>query len=148
MTRLDAVSESVHRESVFVDTNVFLRFLTNDVPAQAAAVEALFRRAAAGEVRLTTNAMVLAELVWVLKSYYRLGRPEVQERAMAVACMDGLLIPEVDVVIDAFLAYTDSNVDFIDAYNACWMRQRGLARVATFDKQHYSRLEGMVIYPF
>jgi predicted nucleic acid-binding protein len=32
---------------LFVDTNVFLRFLTDDVPEQAAAVEALFRRAAA-----------------------------------------------------------------------------------------------------
>lgn len=142
------MSESAERGSVFVDTNVFLRFLTDDVPQQAAAVEALFQRAAAGEVRLTTNAMVLTELVWVLESYYHLGRPEVQERAMAVACMDGLIVPEVDVVIDALLAYGEAKVDFIDAYNACWMRERGLSGVATFDKQHYSRLQGMVVYPF
>jgi predicted nucleic-acid-binding protein len=148
VTRSDAMSESVERGLVFVDTNVFLRFLTDDMPAQAAAVEALFRRAATGEAELITNAMVLAELVWVLESYYHLGRPEVQERAMAVACMDGLTVPEVDVVIDALLAYGEAKVDFIDAYNACWMRARGLSRVATFDKRHYSRLQGMVVHPF
>ena len=66
---------------------------------------------------------------------------------MAVACMDGLDIPAVDVSIDALLAYGETNVDFTDAYNACWMGDRGLSQVATFDKQHYSRLEGMVVYP-
>lgn len=110
---------------LFVDTNVFLRFLTNDVPDQAAAAEALFRRAAAGEVGLVTNAMVLAELVWVLESYYHLARPDVQERAMAVACMDGLSLPE------------------IDAYNANWTRQRGLKRIVTFGEKRHSRLEGI-----
>lgn len=96
---------------LFVDTNVFLRFLTNDVPEQAAAVEALFRRAAAGEVRLVTNTMVVAE-----------------------------------IVTDALLVYAEANVDFIDAYNACWMRQRGLCGVATFDKKHYSRFEGIAVH--
>jgi predicted nucleic acid-binding protein len=72
---------------LFVDANVFLRFLTNDVPDQAAIVEDLFHRAAAGELHLVTNATVLAELVWVLESFYGLPRPDVQERAMAVAPM-------------------------------------------------------------
>lgn len=101
---------------LFVDTNVFLRFLTNDVPEQAAAVEGLFRRAAAGEVRLVTNTMVVAEIVWVLESYYHLSRADVQERAMAVIHMDG------------------------------WMRQVGLSRVVTFDKRHYSRFERIAIH--
>jgi len=131
----------------FVDTNVFLRFLTNDVPDQAAAAEALFRRAAAGEVKLIANTMVLAELVWVLESHYRLARREVQERALAVAHMDGLFLPEIDVVTDALYAYEASNVDFIDAYNACWLRERGLSRVVTFDEKHYSRLEGIESSP-
>ncbi|MCJ7797244.1 MAG: PIN domain-containing protein, partial [Thermoleophilia bacterium] len=131
---------------LFVDTSVFLRFLTNDVPEQAAAVEAFFRRAAAGEVRLVTNTMVVAEIVWVLESYYRLARTDVQERAMAVAHMDGLVLPELEIVTDALLAYAESTVDFVDAYNACWVRQLGLCRVATFDKRHYSRFEGIAIH--
>ncbi len=55
-------------ERVFADTNLFLRYLTNDVPQQADAVEALLRRAAAGEVTLVTNSLAIAEVVWVLET--------------------------------------------------------------------------------
>ena len=130
---------------LFVDTNVFLRFFTDDIPEQAAAAEALFRRAATGAVRLVTNPMVFAEIVWVLESYYHLARPDVEERAMAVALMNGLELPEIDLVTEALSLYVAANVDFIDAYNASWMRQRGIKRVVTFDAKHYSRLEGIEI---
>lgn len=130
---------------VFVDTNVFLRFFTNDLPDKAAAVEHLFRRAAAGEIELVTNHLVLAELVWVLESYYHLTRAEVEERVMAVALMEGLTLPDADLVTEALYSYVQANVDFIDAFNAAWMRQRRIDRVCTFDVKHFSRLEGLEI---
>jgi uncharacterized protein len=130
---------------VFVDTNVFLRFLTNDVPEQATAVEKLLRRAAAGDISLVTNSMVIAELVWVLESYYGLPRTSIQESAMAVAHMDGLTLPEIDLVTEALIAYGDANIDYIDAYNAVWMADRGLKQVLTFDKKHYARMEGLEV---
>jgi uncharacterized protein len=128
---------------VFVDSNVFLRFFTNDVPEQAAAAEALFRQAATGAVRLITSPLVLAEIVWVLESYYHLARPDVEERVMAVALMEGLELPEIDLVTEALSLYLSADVDFIDAYNASWMRQRGITQVVTFDAKHYARLEGI-----
>ena len=131
---------------LFVDTNVFLRFFTNDVPEQAAAAETLFRQAGAGQIQLVTSVMVIAEIVWVLESHYHLPRPEVEERAMAVALMDGLVLPEIDLVTEALSFYGASNVDFIDAFNASWMRQHGIDRVATFDAKHFSQAEGIEIY--
>jgi len=132
---------------VFVDTNVFLRFFTNDLPDKAAAVERLFQRAAAGEIEPVTNHMVLAELVWVLESCYHLTRAEVEERVMAVALMEGLALPDADLVTEALSSYAQANVDFIDAFNTAWMRQRRINRVCTFDVKHFSRLEGMEIEP-
>ena len=134
-------------DRVFVDTNIFLRYFTNDIPEFASAAETLFRKAAAGETGLITNAMVLAEFVWVLESYYHLAPPEVQERAMAVT-MQGLLLPEGDLVAEALSVYVESNVDFVDAFNACWMKQRGVQRVLTLDTKHYSRLDGVEVQPF
>jgi len=130
---------------VFVDTNVFLRYFTNDLPDKAAAVERLFQRAAAGESELVTNHMVLAELVWVLESYYHLTRAEVEERVMAVALMEGLVLPDVDLVTEALSSYAQANVDFIDAFNAAWMRHRRIDRVCTFDVKHFSRIDGIEI---
>ncbi len=39
----------------FVDTNVFLRYLTDDVPEQASHVEDLLRKAEKGELTLVTS---------------------------------------------------------------------------------------------
>jgi uncharacterized protein len=59
------------RERLFADTNLFLRYLTNDIPAQADAVEALLQRAEQEEILLVTNALVMAEIVWTLESFYK-----------------------------------------------------------------------------
>jgi predicted nucleic acid-binding protein len=74
-----------------------------------------------------------------------LTRTEVRERVLAVAHMDGLIVPEVDIVTEAVFAYETLGVDFIDAYNACWMTRQRLTRVATFDEQHFARLDWVSI---
>ena len=71
------------RERWFADTNLFLRYLTNDIPAQADAVEVLLQRAEQGEVLLITNALVMAEIVWTLESFYKLPKAEVEEKVLA-----------------------------------------------------------------
>ncbi|MBI3460736.1 PIN domain-containing protein, partial [Candidatus Acetothermia bacterium] len=74
----------------FVDTNVFLRYLTNDVPAQAEAVTRLLQRAKAGEIVLHTSVLVLAEIVWTLESYYELARDEIKANVLAILNTPGL----------------------------------------------------------
>jgi AbrB family looped-hinge helix DNA binding protein len=37
------------------------------------------------------------------------------------------------------------DVDFIDAYNASWMKAQGVRRVYAFDKRHYERMEGLEV---
>jgi hypothetical protein len=44
-------------------TTLFLRYLTNDIPAQADAVSLLLERAEQGKLVLVTNALVMAEIV-------------------------------------------------------------------------------------
>ena len=63
----------------FIDTNIFIRFLTNDIPEKAEACDHLFRDAAEKNERLFTTEMVIAEIIWVLESYYELPKKEVQE---------------------------------------------------------------------
>ena len=77
-------------ERVFADTNLFLRYLTNDVPAQADAVEHLLHRAAAGEIILVTNTLVVAEIIWTLESFYRLTKDDIQAKILAILNTVGL----------------------------------------------------------
>lgn len=68
----------------FIDTNVILRYLLNDIPEQADAAEALFKAAAKGDLALKTNAMVIAELVWTCESYYELPKDEIRDKVLAI----------------------------------------------------------------
>ena len=54
----------------FIDTNIFIRFLTNDSPEKADACEHIFREAAEKHECFFTTEMVIAEIIWVLESYY------------------------------------------------------------------------------
>ena len=132
-------------ERVFVDTNVFLRYLTNDVPKQADAVERLLRRAGAGEVVLVTGILVIAEIVWTLESFYKLSRVDIQEKVRAIINTPGLEVYERIVISQAVSDYVDRNVDFVDAFNASWMLAQGIRAVQTFDRRHFSRFESLEV---
>ena len=123
----------------FVDANIFLRYLTNDVPEQADVVALLFKRAASGELQLVTNVMVMAELVWVMESAYRLPRSTIQEYILIILNTPGLSVSNADMITQALSWYTEKNVDFIDAYNAAWMSRERISRIFTFDQKHFRR---------
>lgn len=132
-------------DATFVDTNLFLRFLTNDVPAQADAVEKLLRQAEQNKIQLMTNNMVIAEIIWTLESYYECERADIQNKILAILNTAGLEIPESDLILKAIIWYTEKNVDFIDAYNAAWMEQEGLVKIYTFDQKHYARFDDVKV---
>ena len=123
----------------FVDANIFLRYLTNDVEEQAQAVEVLLRRAAAGDIQLVTNAMVMAELVWVMESVYNLPRSVIKEYVLIIVNTPGLTIPMADMIVQAVTWFAEKNVDFIDAYNAAWMGREEISQIFTFDQKHFRR---------
>jgi predicted nucleic-acid-binding protein len=132
-------------DSTFVDTNLFLRFLTNDVPEQADAVEKLLRQAEQNRKQLVTNSMVIAEIVWTLESYYESGREDIQNKIFAILNTSGLEIPENDLILKDIIWYAEKKVDFIDAYNAAWMEQKGIEKIYTFDQKHFARFDDMEV---
>jgi uncharacterized protein len=133
-------------ERAFVDTNLFLRYLTNDIPAKADQVEALLQSAAIGEVFLVTTSLVIAEIVWTLASFYGLSREQIRDRILAILNTPGLEVAESDLLIEAATNYAAKNVDFIDAYNAAWMQQQ-ISLAYTFDRKHFSRFESLTVKP-
>jgi len=132
-------------DSTFVDTNLFLRFLTNDVPAQADAVEKLLRQAEQNKIQLVTNSMVIAEIIWTLESYYESEREDIQNKILAILNTPGLEIPESNLILKAIIWYAEKNVDFIDAYNAAWMEQKGIEKIYTFDQKHFARFDDVEV---
>lgn len=123
----------------FIDTNIFLRFLINDDPQKTAACEALFKKAIAGEELLFTTDMVIAEIIWVLESYYEINKKSVSEMVEKILNTENLICPGREIIINALAAYNEKNIDFIDAYNAYSIKIDGINELYSYDK-HYDRI--------
>lgn len=130
-------------ETVFVDANVILRYVTNDVPEQADRVEVLLDRAASGEVRLVTSVLVVAEVVWTLGSFYKRSKPGIRDVVLALCHTPGLGVEDADALMQAAEWHVEKNVDFAHAYHAAWMAARGLTEAATFNLRHFRRFGGL-----
>ena len=124
---------------VFADTNLFLRYLTNDVPKQAAAVQRLIEQARDGEVILRVTPLVIAEIVWTLSSFYKLSKTSIQYLVLVVLNSPGVVVDDAPIVAEATMLFANLNIDFIDAYHICWMPTAGLGTVYTFDVKHFRR---------
>lgn len=127
----------VHR--AFVDTNLFLRYLTNDVPEQADAVDELLGRAEAGDLRLVTSKLVIAEIVWTLESFYKKSKVEVRDFILALLNTEGLDVEARDQILQAAVWYEEKNVDFIDACIAAQLFDEGPDTIYTFNRKHFNR---------
>ncbi len=136
-------NEAALPQRAFIDTNLLLRFLTNDIPEQAEAVERLLKRAAAGEVILITSALVIAEMVWTLTRFYKQPREVIRDDVISLLSAPGLEVAEANLLRVAINDYAEKNVGFIDAYNAAWTKRRELTDIYTFDRRHYSRFSGI-----
>jgi uncharacterized protein len=130
-------------EVCFADTNLFLRYLTDDDPVQADAVEALLQKAASGELTLLTHPLVVAEIVWALSKVYRLTSREIQRLVLGIINTDGIQLEMEELVTQALDLYASKNIDFVDAYSICWMRAANLTTAYTFDQRHFSRVSGI-----
>jgi uncharacterized protein len=118
----------------FVDTNIFLRYLTGDDPLKYERCRAMFRKAIEGEIEIATSGIVIAELIWTLSSYYKVPKAEVIEKISVIVGTESLFIPDKDVVADALVLYARKNIDYIDAYNAVFMKYQGLREIYSYDE--------------
>jgi predicted nucleic acid-binding protein len=118
--------------SVWLDTNVLVRFITSDSSEQAGRVVALMRRAERGEVNLRLATIVVAEAVWVLGSVYAFDRGQIAEALRAFILADGVSAEDREIVTDALRFMQDQNVAYVDAYLAALARDRH-EPIASFD---------------
>jgi len=129
---------------VFVDTNVFLRFFVKDVEPFYQKAREVFEKAENGLVTLETNDMVIAEIVWVLESYYGFTKAEIKEVIDTILETKNVKVTNHSRVKEAVNLYTLRRMDFIDAYNIAYIREKGYKKVATFDVKHFKNIEGII----
>jgi len=119
--------------TLFVDTNVFLRFFLNDHRTHSPAANKLFEEAKKGKINLVTNSLIVAEIVFALDSFYKLSKQDIIEKIHAIMFFEGLEILEKNILIQATMFYQEKNIDFIDAYVAAFALENKIG-VCSFDQ--------------
>lgn len=127
----------------FVDTNLFIRYLTNDDPDLADRVGQLLDDAAAGIVQLVTTELVIAETVWVLESSYRLKSVQIAPLVRGILATAGLEVINGDLIGKALVMYEFHNIDFVDSYIAALMEKQGIQDIYSYDRKHLARLNSI-----
>ncbi len=130
-------------KACFVDTNLFIRYLTNDDPVKADRVEKLLDDASTGIIKLVTTEMVVAEIVWVLESGYSLKNTDIAPLVRGILATAGLDVINRTLVARAIELYETINIDFIDGYIAAVMEKEGISELYSFDRKHIARLKGV-----
>ena len=125
--------------TLWLDANVILRFLTGDPEELAERSRLLMARAERAELSLYVSELVLAEVVWVLKSFYRHPASEIAEVVGALVSAPGIRVDDRETTLRALDLARDLNVDYLDAVLALQAAARN-ATVCTFDETDFKRL--------
>lgn len=116
-----------------IDTNLIIRFLINDDPQKVSRVEKLLKNKKSINILLDA---VVAEIIWVLRSYYSLDKTEVAEKIRALIHVDTIKC-NAFLINRALTLWEDNNISYIDAYLAA-VSQLGNIILFTYDRKFKS----------
>ena len=116
--------------SAFIDTNIIIRHLTGDPPHLAARATRFLHDAD----ELLLPDLILAEVVYVLESFYEVPRERVAEIARSILAFDAITVVDRDLLLRAIELYEVDRLDFADAYLVASAEVTGVGAVASFDR--------------
>jgi predicted nucleic-acid-binding protein len=118
-----------------LDTNVLVRYLTQDDRVQSAKATELI------EQRLTRrdpgfiSIVAMAEAVWVLERAYRLGDAEIATTIERTLQADSLVVENEQEVFTAMIALKEGRGSFADALIGALCARAGCSATVTFDQK-------------
>ncbi|MEK6372228.1 MAG: type II toxin-antitoxin system VapC family toxin [Acidobacteriota bacterium] len=117
-----------------LDTNVLVRYLTQDDPAQARAVDGLVSESMKNTVRLHIDDVVLCELVWVLRGAYRFDKTTIALALDRILDTSLFSFEDRDLLRRALSGYREGDGDFADYVIGLRNMRSGCERTSTFDR--------------
>jgi len=119
---------------IALDTNVLVRFLTQDDAAQALAAAEVMTGLSADAPGIVCREVVI-ELVWVLERAYGHSRVQVAAALEGLLAAVELEVEAADDVGSALYRYRDEGFGFADLMIAAAARRAGAHVLVTFDRK-------------
>lgn len=114
-----------------LDTNILIRLFLDDVPSLSDKILNALNNPSS---QLILTDITVAEIVWVLKSFYDYPRQEIVKLLEELVLLP-TVISNQNLILSALQLYGTLNIDYIDAHIASIARYTELP-VYTFDKDY------------
>lgn len=118
-----------------LDTNVLLRYLARDDPAQFKAAATFFEQELTAERPGYVNVLTLAELAWTLRTSYSATNESLIAVVRGLLEAETLIVQNADEVRSALLEVENGLGSFPDALIAHLNAAAGCDKTVTFDKR-------------
>ena len=118
-----------------VDTNVLVRYLTNDDPAQSPVAKGIVDAAEKRSETIYLNTTVLCELCWILSGpRYRYDRLTIASTLELMLDRGAFVFEQRDLVSAAVAEYKTGSADFADSLIGQKNQDAGCTTSFTFDR--------------
>jgi predicted nucleic-acid-binding protein len=126
-----------------LDTNVLLRYLVQDDPAQSARATEIIERRLTEQNPGFVSLVSILEIVWVLSSLYRRTHAEIAQHIEMILAADSLEVQNEQEVYEAVVALRNGTGTFEDALIGSIGIWRGCSATLTLDESAAKRLNGL-----
>jgi len=99
----------------FVDTNVFIDIVMKRDEKRFRQCSRFFQKVKLNKIKAATGNVVLAELIWTLKSFYGIGKEEIVRRIKSIIKLRGIKLVDNYDPLRAIDLYQSKSIKYIDA---------------------------------
>lgn len=118
-----------------LDTNILVRYLTQDDPVQSAKATQILERRLTPKNLGFVSVVVIVETVWVLDRAYGLTAREISGAVERLLQVDVLALENEQEVFTAMVALKQGRASFADTLIAELGTRAGCGRTLTFDRK-------------
>lgn len=117
-----------------IDTNILVRYLTQDDIEQAKIAEQVFDGYAASNHLLFINNIVICELIWVLEKGYKYSKLDIGSAIKQILSTKEFAFESQKLLWLALNQYIQNKLDFSDALIGEVNKEFGCSKTLTFDQ--------------
>lgn len=118
-----------------VDTNILIRYITQDDAEQSSVVNSLMEFYAGHEQSIFISSIVICEVVWVLKHAYKYSKPQILQVLNTILATPEFCYEDFVALRLSITDYKNSSADLSDILIGYIGKKYGCDHTISFDKE-------------
>lgn len=119
-------------KSYILDSNIILRYIVNENTPINIKSRKYFEQASNDHLTLIIDNVVIAEVIWVLKSFYKSSKEDIVNSIKIVLTHKNIKMTNKNLILESLEFFYKHNLSYIDCYLHCLGQSKGIP-LATFD---------------